>query len=58
MLEVKIPPGVSEGQKVRLRGKGGKGQHGGPDGDIYLHISLLPHALFRPAGHDLYLTSR
>jgi curved DNA-binding protein len=53
-LEVTIPPGVRQDQKLRLRGKGGKGQHGGPDGDIYLHIALAPHPLFRPDGLDLY----
>ena len=53
-LEVTIPPGVSEGQKLRLRGKGGKGRNGGPDGDIYLHITLAPHPVFRPDGHDLH----
>lgn len=54
-LEVTIPPGVSEGQKLRLRGRGGKGRDGGADGDIYLHITLAPHPLFRADGHDLYL---
>jgi len=53
-LEVTIPPGVSEGQKLRLRGKGGKGRNGGADGDIYLHITLVPHPVFRPDRHDLY----
>ncbi len=53
-LEVTIPPGVRQDQKIRLRGKGGKGQHGAPDGDIYLHIVLAPHAVFRPDGLDLY----
>ncbi len=53
-LQVKIPPGVVDGQKLRLRGKGGKGQQDGVDGDIYLHIALAPHAVFRPDGHDLY----
>ena len=53
-LEVTIPPGVREGQKLRLRGKGGKGYNGGADGDIYLHIVLLPHAVFRTDGYDLY----
>ncbi len=54
VLEVTIAPGTRQDQKLRLRGKGGKGQHGGPDGDIYLHISLAPHAVFRPDGLDLY----
>ena len=53
-LEVTIPPGVTEGQKLRLRGKGGKGRNGGADGDIYLHVQLQPHAVFRPDRHDLY----
>lgn len=54
-LEVTIPPGVSEGQKLRLRGRGGKGRDGGADGDIYLHITLAPHPVFRSDGHDLHL---
>jgi curved DNA-binding protein len=53
-LEVTIPSGVSEGQKLRLRGKGGKGRNGGPDGDIYLHILMAPHPVFRPDQHDLH----
>ena len=54
-LEVTVPPGVSEGQKLRLRGRGGKGRHGGADGDIYLHITLAPHPVFRADNHDLHL---
>jgi curved DNA-binding protein len=53
-LEVAIPPGVSEGQKLRLRGKGSPGRNGGADGDIYLHITLAPHPIFRVDGHDMY----
>lgn len=51
----RIPKGATDGQRLRLRGKGGKGFGGGPDGDLFLHIQLRPHALFRPDGHDLYL---
>lgn len=54
-LQVTIPPGVTEGQKLRLRGKGGKGQYGGADGDIYLHITLARHTVFRPDGHNLHV---
>jgi curved DNA-binding protein len=57
-LAVTIPPGVTDGQKLRLRGKGGKGRSGGEDGDIYLHLTLAPHAVFRPDGHDLYFDLR
>ncbi len=53
-LEVTIPPGVSDGQKLRLKGKGGKGRNGGEDGDIYLHLTLAPHPVFRADRHDLY----
>ena len=53
-LQVTVPAGVSEGQKLRLRGKGGKGYAGGANGDIYLHISLAPHPVFRADRHDLY----
>lgn len=53
-LAVTVPAGVTHGQKLRLRGRGGKGAHGGRDGDIYLHIELLAHPVFRVDGHDLY----
>ncbi len=53
-LQVTIPAGVTDGQKLRLRGQGGKGARGGADGDIYLHISLAAHPLFRVDGHNLY----
>lgn len=53
-LAVTLPAGVTEGQKLRLRGRGGPGRHGGADGDIYLHIQLTPHPLFRADRHDLY----
>jgi curved DNA-binding protein len=52
-LAVTVPPGATEGQRLRLRGKGGPGANGGEAGDIYLHISLLPHPVFRTDGHDL-----
>jgi curved DNA-binding protein len=54
-LEVRVPPGTTDGQKLRLRGRGGKGANGGRDGDVYLHIAIRPDALFRVSGHDLYL---
>jgi curved DNA-binding protein len=53
-LAVTVPPGATEGQRLRLRGRGAAGRHGGPAGDIYLHITLAPHPVFRPDGHDLY----
>lgn len=53
-LEVTIPIGVREGQKLRLRGKGGEGRAGGERGDIYLHLTFLPHPIFRADHFDLY----
>jgi curved DNA-binding protein len=57
-LEVKIPAGVHAGQKLRLRGKGGRGVRGGEDGDLYLHIELKPHPIFRIDHQDLYFDLR
>ena len=54
-VRARIPPGVTEGQRMRLRGKGGSGLHGGPSGDLYLNITLIPHRLFKASGHDLTL---
>ncbi len=53
-LEVSIPAGTREGQKLRLRGKGGKGRHSGLDGDIYLHVTFIAHPQFRADHRDLY----
>jgi curved DNA-binding protein len=53
-LEVTLPAGVRAGQKLRLRGQGGKGQRGGEDGDFYLHIAFNPHPHFRVDQQDLY----
>lgn len=54
-LKVRIPKGATDGQRLRLAGRGGKGLNGGRDGDLYLTITLNPHPLFRVSGHDLYL---
>src|SRR5258706_541804 len=54
-FQARIPKGATDGQRLRLRGQGGKGQNGGRDGDLYLTIRLHPHRLFRVDGHDLYI---
>ena len=54
-FKVRIAKGATNGQRLRVPGKGGKGANGGRDGDLYLNIALRPHPLFRPDGHDLYL---
>jgi curved DNA-binding protein len=53
-FKVRIPRGATDGQRLRLPGRGGKGFHGGRDGDLYLNIVVRPHPLFRVKGHDLY----
>lgn len=54
-VKVRIPRGVTDGQKLRVPGKGGAGMHGGTPGDLYLNIAIQPHRLFGLSGHDLYL---
>jgi curved DNA-binding protein len=54
-FKARIPKGATDGQRLRVPGKGGKGFNGGRNGDLYLNISLRPHPLYRANGHDLYL---
>lgn len=54
-FKARVPQGATDGQKLRLAGKGGRGIHGGRNGDLYLHIVLRPHPIFRVKEHDLYL---
>ena len=54
-LNVKIPKGVKEGQRIRLSGQGAPGMGEGPAGDLYLEINFKPHSLYRVEGRDLYL---
>ena len=51
----RIPRGATDGQRLRLPGKGAPGTNGGPPGDLYLQIALEPHPLYRAHGHDLDL---
>ncbi len=54
-LEVKIPPGVKDGARVRIAGKGGPGYAGGTNGNLYLLVSVRPHRLFTRRGDDLHV---
>ena len=54
-IEVKIPPGVTDGSRVRIAGKGEQGSAGASSGDLYLVISVKPHHLFERKGDDLYV---
>lgn len=51
--QVKIPAGVTEGQKLRLAGRGGAAVNGGAAGDLYLRVRLARHPDFEPDGHNL-----
>ena len=54
-IQVKIPAGVKDGQRIRLKGKGQPGLNGGPPGDLYLAVTVRPHRLFRRDGLDVYV---
>jgi curved DNA-binding protein len=54
-LNVKIPKGVKQGQRIRLSGQGSPGLGKGQAGDLYLEIEFKPHKLFKVEGRDLYL---
>lgn len=53
-LAVSIPAGVEEGTRIRLAGEGEAGFRGGPNGDLYIFLSLKPHRLFRRDGANIY----
>jgi curved DNA-binding protein len=55
VIKARIPKGVTDGDRLRLPGKGGKGLNGGPNGNLYLNIALQPHPLYRVTAHDLYI---
>lgn len=54
-VKVRIPKGVTDGQKLRVPGKGGRASGGGRAGDLYLTVRIQSHPLFRSSGHDLFL---
>jgi curved DNA-binding protein len=54
-LNVKIPKGVRQGQRIRLSGQGLPGHGGGAVGDLYLEIEFRPHPFFKPDGADIHL---
>ncbi|MBE1577725.1 DnaJ C-terminal domain-containing protein [Amycolatopsis roodepoortensis] len=52
-IDVDIPAGVTDGQRIRLAGQGGRGTDGAPPGDLYLIVHLAPHRRYRVDGRDL-----
>jgi molecular chaperone DnaJ len=57
-VRVTIPPGVDDGTRLRLEGKGEGGRHGGAAGDFYLCLRVRPHATLRREGKDLVFVAR
>jgi curved DNA-binding protein len=52
-LDVKVPAGIQEGSRIRLRGQGGSGLGGAPKGDLFLKVRLRPHPVFKLKGNDI-----
>jgi curved DNA-binding protein len=57
-LQVTIPAGVTDGQRIRLAGQGGQGGEGGQPGDLYLVVRISKHRVYRLEGRDLYVELR
>lgn len=53
-LEVSIPAGIDNGQRITLRGMGNAGKNGGPAGDLYISVQVRPHAIFERDGYNIY----
>ena len=52
-IQARIPAGVKDGQRIRLRGKGGAGENGGPAGDLFVTVRVRPHRVFGRKGDNL-----
>lgn len=53
-ISVTLPPGIDDGDRMRLRGKGEAGSMGGENGDLYIEVNIKPHPLFRREGQNLH----
>ncbi len=56
-VKVRIPPGVDDGKRIRVKGRGGPGRNGGPPGDLYVVVRTAPHPIFGRQGKDITLTT-
>jgi molecular chaperone DnaJ len=55
-ITARLPAGVRDGQRIRLKGKGGQGETGAPPGDLYVVVTVRPHPLFGRKGRNLTMT--
>jgi molecular chaperone DnaJ len=55
-IQARIPAGVGDGQRIKLKGKGAPGERGGPAGDLYVRVQVTPHPVFGRSGHNLTVT--
>jgi molecular chaperone DnaJ len=55
-VKMRVPAGVSDGQRIRLKGRGGPGRNGGPQGDLYVIVRVAAHKVFGRKGRDLTIT--
>lgn len=55
-VKVRIPAGVDDGQRIRVKGRGNPGRNGGPPGDLFVTVHVAPHPIFGRRGRDLLLT--
>jgi molecular chaperone DnaJ len=55
-IQARIPAGVGDGQRIKLKGKGAPGERGGPAGDLYVRVHVDPHPVFGRTGHNLTVT--
>ncbi|HEY6213842.1 MAG TPA: J domain-containing protein [Vicinamibacterales bacterium] len=55
-LTVNVPPGLADGARIRVAGKGHVGRNGGENGDLYITVHIEPHPVFRREGDDLHIT--
>ncbi len=55
-IQARIPAGVGDGQRIKLKGRGAPGERGGPPGDLYVRVHVAPHPVFGRSAHNLTVT--